>query len=697
MPTKAEILEELKKRTDLTDRQKAILAELEKRQAAGQFEEKPRPAVEEEAPPPRTISRSPAEGERFPTYVTPEGYEVPTGLKGLGKFALGMGENLLSMGTGAASMAVGGLAGLASAPFVGMDRAGEIVEGIQEGGTYQPRTESGRESAKGLAEAMAPPEMAMEQLRERAYEPVTKAVGEVAGPTAAGVVGSVLETAPVALSMPGGVGRVARAPFKGITKRFGAEPMTLGARAKAGMEEAGIRPSELGPKAQARVERMSQYASPEEAARAEFLREQGFMGEAAPTRAQVSRKASDFVTQQELAKQSGPVLTRLENQSQVLEGKFNKMKSKTGGNVPKSEALPMPSGEKGSVVNVVNKSALELDQAISDLYKEAAKASGGAQVVKAENFMQALKKHMPDNQLSGGLVKSIRGLAKDQGLIGEKGQLMNISVDQAEQLVKGINKRFSPGNKIGNWIGRDLKDAIDLDVAASGGTDMFQMARKAKAAFHKAIGRTAETKFSKRKTSLIDDILTENVNTENILEDAILKKKYRSSEIKDLRNYLTESGEEGLQAWQDLRAEAIDYLKDNSFKGPADEMGRRTISRHRFEQALKKFGTVDKLKEIFSPEEMKFIKDMRKTLEMMEPTPGTFKGEGPSARAINKLWGNLSRRMAKSSIFNTFSEMAFDPQGKALRGKPTVTTPYKRQAAQAAAIGTAAEGMQENE
>lgn len=697
MPTKAEILAELKKREDLTDRQKAILAELEKRQAAGEFEEKPQPRAEEAASPPKAVYQEAKEGERFGTWHDPEtGEELPSGLKGLGQFALGMGENLLSMGTGAASMAVGGLAGLASAPFVGMDRAGEIVEGIQEGGTYQPRTASGKRTAGGLAEAFAPPEMAMEQLRERAYEPVTGAIGQVS-PTAAGVVGSVLETAPVALSMPGGVGRVARAPFKGITKRFGAEPMTLGARAKAGMEEAGIRPSELGPKAQARVERMSQYANPEEAARAEFLREQGFTGEAAPTRAQVSRKASDFVTQQELAKQSGPVLTRLENQSQVLEGKFNKMKSKTGGNVPKPEALPMPSGEKGSVVNVVNKSALELDQAISDLYKEAAKASGGAQVVKAENFMQALKKHMPDNQLSGGLVKSIRGLAKDQGLIGEKGQLMNISVDQAEQLVKGINKRFSPGNKIGNWIGRDLKDAIDLDVAASGGTDMFQMARRAKAAFHKAIGRTAETKFSKRKTSLIDDILTENVNTENILEDAILKKKYRASEIKDLRNYLTESGEEGLQAWQDLRAEAIDYLKDNSFKGPADEMGRRTISRHRFEQALKKFGTVDKLKEVFSPEEMKFIKDMRKTLEMMEPTPGTFKGEGPSARAINKLWGNLSRRMAKSSIFNTFSEMAFDPQGKALRGKPAVTTPYKRQAAQAAAIGTAAEGMQENE
>lgn len=68
-----------------------------------------------------------------------------------GEGLLGLGETALTMGSGMLATPVAGLAGLASLPFVGADKSADIVRSVQEAGTYQPRTEAGKEILGGIA------------------------------------------------------------------------------------------------------------------------------------------------------------------------------------------------------------------------------------------------------------------------------------------------------------------------------------------------------------------------------------------------------------------------------------------------------------------------------------------------------------------------------------------------------------------
>lgn len=72
------------------------------------------------------------------------------------RMAAAVPETALSLGTGLGTQIGGGIAGLASAPFVGMDRAADITRNIQ-GMAYQPRTLQGQTLTRGIglpAEAM---------------------------------------------------------------------------------------------------------------------------------------------------------------------------------------------------------------------------------------------------------------------------------------------------------------------------------------------------------------------------------------------------------------------------------------------------------------------------------------------------------------------------------------------------------------
>jgi hypothetical protein len=71
--------------------------------------------------------------------------------------------------------------------------------------------------------------------------------------------------------------------------------------------------------------------SPEQAARRAFLESQGLVEGAAPTTAQVSREAAEFQAQQEAAKTSGRVRTRLESQQGILANRFDETIAGTSG------------------------------------------------------------------------------------------------------------------------------------------------------------------------------------------------------------------------------------------------------------------------------------------------------------------------------------------------------------------------------
>jgi len=113
----------------------------------------------------------------------PETKDFSSGLAGLGEAAL-------TMGTGAASSVAGGIAGLAASPFVGTDKAADIVRGMQQDFTYQPRTESGQAILGGVSRPFEAIESGQRYLGDKTLE----ATGSPALATAAYAAPDVIST-----------------------------------------------------------------------------------------------------------------------------------------------------------------------------------------------------------------------------------------------------------------------------------------------------------------------------------------------------------------------------------------------------------------------------------------------------------------------------------------------------------------------
>ena len=87
---------------------------------------------------------------------------------------MGYLEPALTMASSIVAEPVSGFAGMAAMPFVGADRAGDVVRGIQEDMTYQPRSVEGAGAMESIGSALAPIADAMEggakYLGDKAYD-----------------------------------------------------------------------------------------------------------------------------------------------------------------------------------------------------------------------------------------------------------------------------------------------------------------------------------------------------------------------------------------------------------------------------------------------------------------------------------------------------------------------------------------------
>ena len=115
--------------------------------------------------------------------------------------------------------------------------------------------------------------------------------------------------------------------------------------------------------------------------------------------------------------------------------------------------------------------------------------------------------------------------------------------------------------------------------------------------------------------------------------------KYKASDLVELKKYLTTGDEDdiqaGLAAWDDLRSHALNEIKESAFKGVLNETNRSQLSAAGLESAVKKIGP-DKMKVLFSSDEMKFLGSLLKVAKYTTPPTNPI-GSGPSGLAIQQL------------------------------------------------------------
>ena len=363
--------------------------------------------------------------------------------------------------------------------------------------------------------------------------------------------------------------------------------------------------------------------------RKSFLEENGLI----PTRAQVTGGATDFQAQQELAKTSGRVRTILEGQEQVLTNRFENAITQTGGTSNPSNS---------PVFDFIGDKAVDLDSSISAAYKTAKEVAGDSKVVKTTDLIQEVRNIAGSDSATGGLAGATRDILRAKGLITGKALKSDarITPTQAEGVRQDLNALFDSLTPFGRKKLADFKGALDNDVARDVGEDIFQEARAMKASFESDLSRVKVNKFDKRKANLLRDILENKINPERFLDDAVLAKRVRSSDLEQVKRYmLLDDNAAGIAAWNDLRAEAMQKIADSALPEVA---GQKALSRAQLEKVMDRFGR-DKLRVLFDKDEREFLNSMLKVSKLREPVRMTQQGRGPSAQAVETLAKGLEK------------------------------------------------------
>jgi len=386
---------------------------------------------------------------------------------------------------------------------------------------------------------------------------------------------------------------------------------------------------------------------PEQAARKAFLESQGLTGEAAPTRAQITRAVDDFSIQQEALKSSGRVEKRIAAQDRVLSTRFNDAIEATGGDVN----LPT-----SSIADSLVQKANVLDDEISTLYKRARSNTSGEKVVRFTELSKKLKELAPLNQRAGGNISAVFDTLKQKGLIDKKfkptGRLgVEETETQVRQLINQLYDTSKSGGDPVNSVLRELKSSLDDDVFKAAGDDLFLSARKAKHRFESDLTRAKVSKFDSRTKNLVRDVLEnkDSVAPDRFTDNVVFGKSWRDTDLAQLKDYISTEGH-GKAAWNDLRADVLQKIKEKSFIGPEDANGFQSLSRDKIEKAIDSIG-MNKMKVLFSPEEIGFLTNLKKVAQMREPRKMTQKGFGPSAKAIMALEKKLKDMPIIGAVF----------------------------------------------
>jgi hypothetical protein len=359
------------------------------------------------------------------------------------------------------------------------------------------------------------------------------------------------------------------------------------------------------------------------------------------TEAQRTRSKDLFQMQQDAYKRGGKVTEAIERQEQKLSQVASGAIKETGGVASEASRSPISA--------VLNK-ATKLDQKVSDLYKVARETAPKDKIIKFDNAASVLRNYAQEDQLTGGLVSALKGYMEKQGMLTGLKPTGRVSVETAENVRRYSNQLFQSTNDRGKQILRDFRDAVDSDTGKALGEDWFSQARAAKRDFETGLDRKKINQFDERNVSLIRDILNNKVTADDIEKGALFRQgsKYQAQDLTDLKRYL-ESGDaedivSGRQAWNDIRAQAMQSIRDKAFGGPITEVGTKQLSRSQLEKSIKDIGR-EKFNVLFNPKEQKFLFDLVELSRYKEPPSGTALGGGPSGEAISKVGERLESKI----------------------------------------------------
>lgn len=530
------------------------------------------------------ISQIPgADGQPVPPQPV---YVPPTA----GQRVIGAGEAALTTVTGA----TGGTLGLIGGTLEGL--AQSILSG-----------EFGTDQARQLVERKA-----MERAGQLTFAPRTQA-----GQEAVEFVGGVAEQLPPFVPVIGQAGTIAQ------SARMAAVPVEAAAR--RGVQVAAQAPAAVR-QAVAEVPTMVRpgraaagaAATPDELRRVAVAEQLGFTGPAGLTAGQRTRNFSQLQFEKETAKlgeTGAPLRERVANQTANLIQQFDAM-------VDRTEPMLVEPRDIGKAVSkaVVTKAEVARKR-VKAAYDKAAQEGAMLEPVTLDNLATAATDIQRFEGVAGN-VAPIRREAVRLGILAEDadGNLVPQAkpIADVELFRQFVNEATDWTDKRQALMAKRITSAVDAGTEGKGG-DAYKAARKLRENFaneFENVGLTQKLLSTKRGT-----------NERAIAFDEVFDKVVINAPLEEMnkvRTTLITAGPEGKQAWNEMKAGAIRYIKDRSLStAQRDEMGNPLLSPDKLNSTIRTFDREGKLDSLFGKKQAQQLRDLGElSIDIYTAPPG---------------------------------------------------------------------------
>lgn len=587
------------------------------------------------------------------------------------------------------SQPLSGLIGLAVAPFVGAEQAAEIIGKVQK--TAQdltaPDSPEGQEAlrqlgefaqkgedvvrglvappiatAVALSQAEGPEDFTAEKVQRLEERIKTQGVGKTLGditfesiddPELASIAGGIVTGLPEAtvslLGLKGGGGAL-RSPLaaetsakvtegiNGTLKRLLNEPeinfiddtgkiTDEGLNKIQQIEDAG---GDLG-KLDAELGRQLQSGevlTPEQAGRFNLFAERGVQ----PVRSQITQAGEDFIISQELAKGSNKVSDVLASQDVRLEQLAREGQENIGGVT--TELTETNANLFQTVDNIVGAA----ENQVTAAYTAAREIASNEKSIRLDGLLDEIRKNAGRESQTKGVISSILTDLENKGVIDKGGFDVKgrIDVENAESVRQELNLLSKDTTARGGSLIRDLKDKLDQDVADVVGNDVFADARASRIELDRLIRRQRRDLRDKTKTTLLEDIISNKIPQEKIVDKI---KTARDDDFSKMKQFFSEdSGPQGIQAWNNFKSQVFSDAIDKAIGTRAKtEGGGRGFKGNIFAKQFEGLRKTEKFNELFNADEIKLIDDIAEIDFLRNPKTGTISGKGPSSISIQEL------------------------------------------------------------
>ncbi len=288
-------------------------------------------------------------------------------------------------------------------------------------------------------------------------------------------------------------------------------------------------------------------------------------------------------------------------QNLLLHHNFDRLIDKTGVKIDAENLADI-----GFEVDKALTNRMKVDRrSIRKLYRKARRSPGGKEKVETKSLAKLLNKKKVEKKFSN-LLQYAENKALEVGIlqknannkvIPHRDNKMN-TVNNIEELRKGINIEIDKTDKKSKLIGAMLKRAIDKDTRGTGGK-LYAIARSARTKFSKNYHNVALVKkLVNMKHNARDDRITP---LDQILDQAIFATSADYASVRHIKKLLNDKryGNEGKLAWGELQAGAIAHIKNTILNTQSNKDGYQIVSLHKFNKIMLDLEKTGKLELVF--------------------------------------------------------------------------------------------------